>query len=188
MFNSSLRAFSPWRTLTHTIKKPLTGLFLALGLAVGGFPTLAEAAEAPDASREGQISASASTANAVSFQPLPDGVYLFGQAPEPDQIGAAYLVFEVNDDQVVGAFYMPYSSFDCFSGQMQAEQLALTVINSYEQTAHPYTVALSENASVATTGNAIAPVGLEGYHQIQQVSESDQRILATCQADLQEQI
>lgn len=184
MFNSSLRAFSPLRTLTHVINQPLAGLFLALGLTVSG-SSLAVATEAPAVSGEGRISVAASTADAGSLRALPDGVYLFGQSPEPEQVGAAYMVFEVNDSRVVGAFYMPYSSFDCFNGQFGGNQLELTVINSYEQTAHPYAVALSENSSVASAGNAIAPIGLEGYHQIEQVSENDQRILATCQADLQ---
>lgn len=184
MFNSSLRAFSPLRTLTHAINQPLAGLFLALGLAVSGSGSLAVATEAPAVSDESRISVAASTADAGSLRALPDGVYLFGQSPEPDQVGAAYMVFEVNDSRVVGAFYMPYSSFDCFNGQFGGNQLELTVINSYEQTAHPYAVALSENSSVATTGDAIAPVGLEGYHQLEQVSENDERILATCQADL----
>lgn len=184
MFNSSLRVFSPLRTLTRAIEQPLAGLFVTLGLVVGGFPGLVTAAEAPATVRDSRISTAASTVSAENFRPLPDGVYLFGQAPEPEQIGASYLVFEVNSNRVVGAFYMPHSSFDCFNGQMGAEQLELTVINSYERTAYPHTVALSENASVATTGNASALVGLEGYHQIQQVSENDQRILATCQTDL----
>ncbi|MBD1869749.1 hypothetical protein H6F93_32360 [Leptolyngbya sp. FACHB-671] len=184
MFNSSLRAFSPLRTLTHVINQPLAGLFLALGLAVSSSGAVV-ATEAPETAREGRVSVATAAADVGSLRALPDGVYLFGQSPEPDQVGAAYMVFEVNDSQVEGAFYMPYSSFDCFNGQFGGNQLELTVINSYEQTAHPYVVALNENSSVATTGNAIAPVGLEGYHQIEQMSENDERILATCQADLQ---
>jgi len=188
VFNLSLRPFSPSRTLSHVITQPLTSLFLALGLAVSGSGAIAEATEVPTATRDGRVSVATSTANAGSFRSLPDGVYLFGQTPEPEQVGAAYMVFEVSNNRVVGAFYMPYSSFDCFNGQFAADRLELTVINSYEQTAYSHTVALNENSSVATTGNAIAPVGLEGYHQIQQVSENDQRILATCQTGLREGI
>ncbi|NJO50072.1 MAG: hypothetical protein HC840_12255 [Leptolyngbyaceae cyanobacterium RM2_2_4] len=188
MFNSSFRVFSPLRTLTHTVNRPLAGLLLSLGLVASGAGSVAEATEAPAMVRESRVLVATSAVHAASLPVLPDGVYLYGQSPEPEQVGAAYMVFEVNNNRVVGAFYMPYSSFDCFNGQFAAEQLELTVINSYEQTAHSHSVALSENSSVATTGSAIAPVGLEGYHRIQQISENDQRILTACQADLGEGI
>jgi hypothetical protein len=189
VFNSSLRVFSPLRTLMQVVEHPLTGLSLALGLAVGGLSAgFAEATEAPVAVQENRTLAVASTASAGNLRALPDGVYLYGQSSEPGQVGAAYMVFEVDNNRVVGAFYMPYSSFDCFNGQFGADRLELTIINSYEQTVYSHTVALSDNSSVATAGGAIVPVGLEGYHQIQQIDENDQRILATCQADLRQAI
>lgn len=115
---------------------------------------------------------------------LSDGVYLYGQSAEPDQIGSAYMVFEVNEDQVVGAFYMPYSSFDCFYGSQQPDQLALTVVDSYERTAHPYAIAFENNSSVASAGSSVLEsVGLEGYQEIETVSENDQRLLQTCKTN-----
>lgn len=116
-----------------------------------------------------------------------DGVYLYGESPAPDQVGSAYLVFEVSEsDRVVGAFYMPYSSFDCFQGEFQGTQLNLTVINAYTQTPHPYSIAVQSDTYVASNGNsAPAEVGLEGFHNLESISENDQRILATCKADVQ---
>jgi hypothetical protein len=119
----------------------------------------------------------------ASAQTLPDGVYLYGQATEPEQIGSAYMVFEVSQNQVVGAFYMPHSSFDCFNGEFQSDRLALNVVDSYEQTVNPYSIALESDGSVASTGEAIAPIGLEGFNRMPTVSDNDRRILATCQAD-----
>ena len=77
-----------------------------------------------------------------------DGVYLYGQSPQPNTIGSEYLVFEVNQGQVIGGFYMPSSSFDCFYGSVEAQKLALTVVDSYEQTPHPYAVALQSESPV----------------------------------------
>jgi hypothetical protein len=121
----------------------------------------------------------------VATSPLPDGIYLYGQSPEPEEIGSAYLVFEVTGNQVVGAFYMPHSSFDCFEGGFQNNQLALTVIDSYEQTRYPYALALDTSAPIASEAGASGLPGLEGYHRIDTVSENDLRILGVCQSDLQ---
>ncbi len=115
---------------------------------------------------------------------IAEGVYLYGQSPEPEQLGTAYAVFEINDDnRAVGAFYMPYSSFDCFQGEIAANQMNLTVINSYDQTRYPYTLAMREGA-IASQADEIqqAPVDLVGYHPIETLSESDRQILATCKA------
>ena len=51
---------------------------------------------------------------------LKDGVYLYGESSQPEQIGQSYMVFEVKQGQVTGAFYMPRSSFDCFTGVPEA--------------------------------------------------------------------
>lgn len=162
----------------NRFEKPFTALFLTLGLAAAALAP----AHGLEASRLTQASAAtvARLEGAIS-QRFPNGVYLYGQSQQPDQLGSAYMVFEVTENQVVGAFYMPHSSFDCFYGEVQAQELALNVIDSYEQTVHPYSVALQSNASVAATGGeAIAPLSLEGFHQLSALSENDQRILNTC--------
>jgi hypothetical protein len=115
---------------------------------------------------------------------LPDGVYLYGQSAEPDQMGKAYFVFEARQGKVLGAFYMPRSSFDCAYGNFHPDKVALTVIDSYEKTANPYEIALEHSAPVATTGNPIVPeIGLEGFNRVTQLSSNDQRILKVCQTN-----
>lgn len=197
MFHSSSCASQPWRTLVQRLEKPITGLFLTLGLTTVGLAPLPANSAALDQLtplKASHLTAKTSLtaqapAQSAAQTPLQDGVYLYGQSPERDQLGAAYAVFEVNDGKVVGAFYMPRSSFDCFYGNVQSNQLALTIVETYSQTAYPYSVALESTGSVAAIGDqAVAPVGLEGYHQIENVNENDQRILSVCQANHGEQL
>lgn len=169
MTQSPKRTSLPWRTLPKRIETLATGLLVATSLAVIGMPT----------SAIGQ----AEGVDSESAQAMADGVYLYGQSPEPEEMGSEYLVFEVDQGEVVGGFYMPRSSFDCFYGDVKSEQLALTVINSYEQTEHPYSVALQSDGAVASADGGSTPVGLEGYHQIDDLSDTDRQILATCKAD-----
>jgi hypothetical protein len=110
-----------------------------------------------------------------------DGVYLYGQQPIPNQLATAYLVFEAQAGQVVGAFYMPHSSFDCVQGQIQENELALTITDSYSQEAYAYALDLSHNSTVASTENA-TELNIAGFFPLAAVSDNDQQILATCQA------
>ncbi|PSN10422.1 hypothetical protein C7293_28190 [filamentous cyanobacterium CCT1] len=116
---------------------------------------------------------------------LPEaGRYLFGQVPEPDQIGQGYVVLERTGDRVYGALYYPSSSFDCFYGEVEGTELAMTIVNSYDQQAYPYSLALADGPAVATsnpTGD-LAPFGLDGFFAIDTVSENDHRMLDTCRA------
>ncbi|PSR18851.1 hypothetical protein C8255_05140 [filamentous cyanobacterium CCP3] len=116
---------------------------------------------------------------------LPEvGRYLFGQVPEPDQIGQGYVVLERTGDRVYGALYYPSSSFDCFYGEVEGTELAMTIINSYDQQAYPYSLALAEGPAVATSGATgdLAPFGLDGFFALDTVSENDHRMLDTCRA------
>ncbi|XGV96900.1 MAG: hypothetical protein ACAF41_29770 [Leptolyngbya sp. BL-A-14] len=169
-------------SISRQVEKWLTGIALtgALSLAMQGLSHApAHGSEVPDPQ---PVSTSQSSGKSV-IGALPDGNYLYGQAPKAGQIGATYLVFEVNKGNVTGAFYMPRSSFDCVHGAFQTQQLALTVVNSYEQASYPYTVALQSNGTSASSAQPeIAPVGLEGYYPIKQLSATDRRILSTCKA------
>ncbi|MEB3211451.1 MAG: hypothetical protein VKL39_08850 [Leptolyngbyaceae bacterium] len=121
---------------------------------------------------------------AQTITPLEDGVYLYGQSPVPEQLGSAYLVFEVSSSDVVGAFYMPHSSFDCFNGEFQSNQLALQITDSYEQVTFPYSIALERDTEVASSGDLVSDdIGLAGFHPIESVSENDYRILNVCKTD-----
>jgi hypothetical protein len=148
---------------------------LAAGLFSIGLPV--------DAAESQVYSAPTKTVKQMAAAPatLPNGVYLYGQSAQPEQIGQAYFVFEVNQGKVLGAFYMPRSSFDCAYGTFQADQVALTVIDSYEKVRHPYAIALQRKANVATTGNpAMTQISLEGFQPLKKLSATDQRILNVC--------
>lgn len=149
---------------------------LAVGIAAVNLPAIAES----PARSSVQVSAiSAPVAN------LPNGVYLYGQSPQPEQIGQGYFVFEVNQGKVVGALYMPRSSFDCASGSFKQNQLALTVVNSYDRSTNPFDIALETGSTVASTGGSAEKVSLQGFHRISEISANDYRMLNTCKADLQ---
>ncbi|GEM_PF-1578651 len=119
---------------------------------------------------------------------LEEGIYLFGQSPQPEQIGQAYLVFEVKQGRVTGAFYMPNSSFDCFTGVPQGNQLNLSIIEAYSQEAYSYQIGFSNSTVVAAAGGQGTDKNnliLEGFHRLSTVSENDTRILNQCKVDLQ---
>jgi hypothetical protein len=173
------------RQLAHRIGQGLGSLLLSSGLLAGAVGAEPIATESPLSSR-GQTAPSTQAPRPLDQASLADGVYLYGETPEPDQLGASYMVFEVNDNQVMGAFYMPRSSFDCFQGSLAGNQLDLTVINSYDQSAHAVVLNVESDSYIASAGNPIAaPARLNGLHNLETVSENDQRILQTCKADFQ---
>ncbi len=170
------------------IEKLLTGvvLLLALGATVAALPAHSAETPASKPSRATKNTLTATSMTSSSSQTLPNGTYLYGQVTKAEQIGKTYMVFQVRDRQVVGAFYMPSSSFDCVHGTFQPNQLALTVVNSDEQTSYPYSVPLQSRTSMARSQSSDAvPVGLAGFHRIPTLSSNDQRILSTCQANYQ---
>ena len=115
-----------------------------------------------------------------------EGIYFYGQAPRPDEIGAAYMVFEAQGAQVVGAMFMPHSSFDCFQGRVDGSELALNITNSYTQETYDYAIAITPiDEPIATIGNAPVPIELDGFFDLGAARDAELSILATCQADLQ---
>ena len=189
------------------LTRPLTGLVLGLGIILSSTPYLSvQASEqmafsssmssdttprlAARSLKEpvelGQLYTEAVAATGTSFPN--NGVYLYGQSPEPEQIGSAYAVMEIVENRAVGAFYMPQSSFDCFYGAVETDNLNLNVISSYDQETHEYSVAFLEGTAIAATDATAAPVQLEGYHAIDTVSRNDHRILGVCRASLAEHL
>jgi hypothetical protein len=162
----------------HFLEKLLTGALFTLTVVVTVACAPVHSAEVPHVN-----SKSLPPQNQPSQGALPDGTYLYGESVTPNQAGTTYMVIDVRDRQVVGAFYAPSSSFDCFRGKFQANNLALNIADSYDRTSHLYSVPLQANTQVAPAGqSASAPVELTGYHQIQTISAADQKLLATCQA------
>jgi hypothetical protein len=185
-YQSSL---SPRRVFTSAVR-PLTSMALILGWAIAAMPNAqAVSVSAPTATSTAQLQAQrpAAQSTTTANSSLANGVYLYGESTEPEQIGSAYMVFQVKEGKVMGAFYMPRSSFDCFSGEFQGNKLALNVVDTYAQTVHPYAIALERTSTVASSNQnpALQGIGLEGFHRLNKVSDNDQRILGVCQASFQ---
>ncbi|WP_017713532.1 hypothetical protein [Prochlorothrix hollandica] len=115
-------------------------------------------------------------------QRLRDGVYVYGQSSQPEEIGQVYMVFEAQADQMVGAFYMPFSSFDCFQGSLEADRLALTITDSYSAETSSYAVAL-DSGDPQASDDLLAPFDLEGFQPLDEVSDNDRQILGVCKDD-----
>jgi hypothetical protein len=185
--NKLLKLNQPARRLRQSSAKLFSAAIATSGLiGLGLVAPIASATEMQAANQTSVTRPSASPNQASSEgQTLSDGVYLYGEAPEPDQIGAAYMVFEVSGAEVTGAFYLPNSSFDCFQGEFQGGQLDLMIVDSYSQTAHDYSIAIQRDGYVASNDAVAVPVEIDGYHHIAEASENDRRILDTCRADFQ---
>ncbi len=112
--------------------------------------------------------------------PLTNGVYLYGRSPEPETLGKEYLVFKVQEGEVMGAFYMPRSEFNCFSGSLNSRQMNLSITDPYDGTKYNYAIALRVVSPIATNNRQSSEVTLEGYHRLDNLSDNDQRILNTC--------
>lgn len=169
---------------------PLTGLLLTVGMLSGEMPTAqGQESHSLDANNAliTQLKASRKAATDATRGNLPqqDGVYLYGRSPQPNQLGEEYIIFQVRQNQVVGAFYMPQSEFSCFHGQYQTGQLALVVagypddgntdIKLAAVTDRPYGRSLDQPISYPLS------VALREYHPIATVAANDQRILEMCQ-------
>ena len=128
--------------------------------------------------------------------PKKDGIYLYGQSQQPNQIGQEYMVFEVRQGKVTGAFYLPQSEFNCFQGSLAAGKLDLTIAGDAGSTPYSDSIADAENApQVATASDSSQiqaqyeqvssqySVALQNYYQLSNVNENDKQILAACKSN-----
>jgi hypothetical protein len=131
--------------------------------------------------------------------PKKDGIYLYGQSQEPNQIGQEYMVFEVRQGKVTGAFYLPQSEFNCFQGSLAAGKLDLTIAGDAGSTPYSDSIADAQNAPQVATASDSSQIGaqyeqvssqysvaLQNYYQLSNVNENDKQILAACKSNYQE--
>ncbi len=183
MLHQLNQLISPCRQLLNGLTNRSAALLVSSGLVLGGAVTVpatssALASIAPD-------SIHPSAPSIAELPNLPDGIYLYGQSPEAEQLQNEYMVFEVRQDRAVGAFYMPSSDFSCFYGNIEANRLAVNMVDLHENTTYAYAVPRDnyEIASSNPTGD-IEFQGFQGFHRIANVSENDRRILETCKETL----
>lgn len=126
----------------------------------------------------------AATADRAESDPvttvLPEGVHLYGQAPEPGVLGQEYLVLQVEGDLAIGAVYLPRSEFSCFFGRVGPRQLDLKIAGDRAQEAYPYAIALEPISPLATNSSPAVGVGLQGYHRLDAPDANDLRVLEIC--------
>jgi len=114
--------------------------------------------------------------------PKEDGVYLYGQSAQPNQVGQGYIVFQKRQNQVIGALYMPNSEFSCFQGNIESSgELAMTVTapgeDGLEEVATASTLPKLDADQPMTYAYSVA---LQDYHKLNSVSEGDRQILQMC--------
>lgn len=131
--------------------------------------------------------------------PKKDGIYLYGQSQQPNQIGQEYMVFEVRQGKVTGAFYLPQSEFNCFQGSLAAGKLDLTIAGDAGSTPYSDSIVDAQNAPQVATASDSSQIGaqyeqvssqysvaLQNYYQLSNVNENDKHILAACKSNYQE--
>lgn len=120
--------------------------------------------------------------------PTKDGIYLYGQSPQVNQLGQAYIIFQKQRDKVTGALYMPQSEFNCFRGTLdQSGELAMTVrAPSTEASANGSNQVATSNRLPQVTEDELSTyaysVALQDFHRLNSISTGDRRILQTCKS------
>jgi hypothetical protein len=118
--------------------------------------------------------------------PLKDGIYLYGQAPKPNQLGQGYIIFQKQQGKVAGALYMPHSELNCFQGTINPSgELVMTVNSSSNE-------ASTEQSNQVATSNRLPKVGedesssydyslaLQDFYRLNSITPSDRRTLQMC--------
>lgn len=182
----------------HHSKAPLASLLIFLSIFTG-VSTPALTNELPSKNTY-KISVRGESLSKNTYAPkgkLPqkDGVYVYGQSPEPQQIGQEYIVLEINKGKATGAFYLPSSEYNCFNGTIEGGKLALSLANGPETEAYSdlgssikdrQVAAVSDRSLGESDNNEITTpysVALQNYHQLSTVSASDKQILAACKSN-----
>jgi len=197
--NKFFNFFGSNRRQINRFEFSLLGIFLTLGFtASGANPMFASGVEASADSQAIQVARSdfplSPTAATLKTNPLKNGVHVYGESAQPEQLGKEYLVFETKGSKVTGAFYMPSSEFSCFYGTVKAGQMNLTVVDPYENSTYAHSIALQQKSLVASADNQLSledgsdpnhgqAIGLQGYYPVSTVSNHDQQLLETCRSN-----
>jgi hypothetical protein len=111
---------------------------------------------------------------------LADGVYLYGQSAQPDQIGQEYLVFQLRQGKIRGAIYYPQSEFNCFTGAIASDQIKLLIRDPFDNRRYPYAIALVSADSITHRQPSQVNITLKGYVLLPELSPNDHRLLQVC--------
>jgi len=129
------------------------------------------------------IPASNSAVTPTSILPEQDGIYLYSQSSKPNQLGQGYIIFQKQQERVIGALYMPQSEFSCFQGNLsKSGNLALTVTSSpgesgvMEVSTASTIPKINDNDSVTYDYSIL----LKDYYQLKSLSQNDTEVLQKC--------
>jgi hypothetical protein len=111
---------------------------------------------------------------------LRDGVYVYGESSQPNEIGKEYIVFETRRGKTIGAFYLPQSEFSCFSGKFESGRLNVRLIDAYDRQVYKYSLALNERG---LTASKQPMMGAPTYQILTQPSKNDLSILQACKME-----
>ena len=191
------KLYSPIHT---TFKLTLASLLLLTG--INEIEAKQSIAKELKSSTNAAFAVATSAAENNSFKgkmPKKDGIYLYGQSQQPNQIGQEYMVFEVRQGKVTGAFYLPQSEFNCFQGSLAAGKLDLTIAGDAGSTPYSDSISDAQNAPQVATASDSSQIGaqyeqvssqysvaLQNYYQLSNVNENDKQILAACKSNYQE--
>lgn len=115
--------------------------------------------------------------------PEADGVYLFGQSPQPEKDGYGYIVMSKRQGTVSGALYMPNSEFSCFQGQFDDSGELAMIVNGYPGEISPTQVASRGNLPVLPQDEPIKygySVALQNYYKLPSLTSTARRVLQAC--------
>ena len=188
------KLYSPIYT---SFKLTLTSLLLLTG--INGIEAKQSIAKELKSSTNAAFAVATSAAENNIFKgkmPKKNGIYLYGQSQQPNQIGQEYMVFEVRQGKVTGAFYLPQSEFNCFQGSLAAGKLDLTIAGDAGSTPYSDSIADAQNAPQVATASDSSQIGaqyeqvssqysvaLQNYYQLSNVNENDKQILAACKSN-----
>jgi len=116
--------------------------------------------------------------------PEEDGIYLYGESLTPNQLGQGYIIFQKQQDKIIGALYFPQSEFTCFQGKLTKSGELAMMVRTF-----PGEVGTMEVATISTipknNENEFATypysVTLQDYYRLSSVSSHDREILQICQ-------
>jgi hypothetical protein len=114
---------------------------------------------------------------------LTDGVSLYGESDQPDEIGKEYLIVEKVGNKTIGAIYLPQSDFSCFYGRVKKSELNITLIDGYNGQQYNYALSLH---SRGLTASKMPMMGTPTYQPLGKISDNDRRILESCKSQLQD--
>lgn len=142
--------------------------------------------------QQGVLSSTALVAAALSESAslttsVADGAYLFGESEQPGELGKEYMIFEVNQGEIKGAFFSPSSDFSCFKGAIADEMMSLMVEDETTQTLTAISVPLYLSNEVAASEMFFpfeSALGLQGTYRIAKVDSISLSLLETCKAEL----